>query len=101
MSGGIDKAQAAAMNRAAPSYSLELEFLLPGKAYGVPAYIPVTIKDSAGNIMLDRASDGPLMLVQLPEGRYSVTAQNAGKTETVDVNVVPGQHKTLAFDWKG
>lgn len=99
MSGGIDRDQASAMQHAASEYSLELEFLL-GKAHEVPAYVPVTIKDMAGNLILDRASDGPLMLVQLPDGRYTVTAQNSGKTETVDVNLAPGQHKTLAFDWK-
>ena len=89
------------MQHAASKYSLELEFLLPGKAYEVPAYVPVTVKDAAGNLILDRTSDGPLMLVQLPDGRYTITAQNSGKTETVNVSLAPGQHKILAFDWKG
>ena len=101
MSGGIDRHQALAMKLAASRYSLQLDFLLPGKAYGVLAYIPVTIKDAAGHIVLDRASDGPLMLVQLPEGRYTVTAKNAGKTETIGLSIVRGQHRTVAFDWKG
>lgn len=90
MSGGIDRDQASAMRHAASKYSLELEFLLPGKAYQVPAYVPVTIKDAAGNLILDRASDGPLMLIQLPDGRYTVTAQNLGKSKTVDVSLASG-----------
>lgn len=100
MSGGIDSNQALAMQHAASKYSLELEFLLPGDTHEVPAYVPVTIKDTAGDLILDRASDGPLMLVQLPDGRYTITAQISGKAETVDVSLAPGQHKTLAFDWK-
>ena len=102
LSGGLDKDQALAIERAAPGYSLELDFRLPGKAYGgPPAYVPVTIKDLDGHLILDRASDGPLMLVQLPDGRYKITAKSEGKSETVDVNIAPGVHQRLAFAWKG
>jgi hypothetical protein len=101
MSGGTDQDQASAMKHAASKYSLELDFLLPGQVSAMPAAIPVTITDSAGNLMLDRDSYGPLMLVQLPEGRYTITAQNAGKIEKINVNIAPGQHKTIGFDWKG
>jgi hypothetical protein len=102
VSGGLDRQQAQTIEREARKYSLELDFLPKGKAYGgPPAYVPVTIRDDAGHLILDRAADGPLMLVQLPEGTYKVTAQNEGKSETVDVTIAPGKHKTLAFNWKG
>ena len=47
----------------------------------------VAIGDRAGNLALDRAFDGPLMLVQLRDGRYAVTAQSPGKTETGDLSL--------------
>jgi hypothetical protein len=99
LSGGISRQQESAIERAAPGYPLELRFLASGPAYG-PAYVPVTIRDRAGKVVLDAASDGPMMLADVPDGRYSVTARHAGKTETLEANVQHGKHRMLAFDWK-
>ena len=98
MSGGISREQQSAMKHAASRYPLELRFLASGPAYG-PAYVPVTIRDHAGHVVLDSASDGPLMLATLPDGRYTVSARHAGKTETLKANVRHGEHEMLAFDW--
>lgn len=102
MSGGIDRSQHLAMKHAASRYALELDFLHPGKAYAASlAYVPVTIKDRTGKVVFDGASDGPVMLLRLPAGRYTITARNVDKTETARVSVERGKHQTLAFDWKG
>jgi hypothetical protein len=100
MSGGISAEQASAMRRVASRYTLELEFLLTGEERNLAlAYVPVTVRDRSGKVVLDRTSDGPLMLVQLPEGHYSVTASNTGKTETREVKIERGHHKTVIFSW--
>jgi hypothetical protein len=102
MSGGIGRSQQLAMKRAASRYALELEFLHTGKAYdGSLAYVPVTIKDRTGKVVFDAASDGPVMLLKLPAGRYTIIARNADKTDTARVSIEHGKHQTLAFDWKG
>ncbi len=100
MTGGISREQQSAMKQAASRYSLELHFLVSGPAYVVPAYVPVTIEDRAGNVIFDASAYGPLMLAKLPDGRYTVSAQYAGKTETLDVRIRRGKRETLAFDWK-
>ncbi len=100
MSGGIDRDQESAMRRAAVEYSLELEFSWKGELSKVPiAYVPVTIRDQTGKIVLDRASDGPLLLVRLPDGRYTITAQKAGEAEVREVTVVDGHPDKVTFTW--
>ncbi|HUH93347.1 MAG TPA: carboxypeptidase regulatory-like domain-containing protein [Casimicrobiaceae bacterium] len=99
MSGGISNDQQSAMERDASGYPLELRFLAGGRVYG-PAYVPVKIRNPAGKVILDATSDGPLMLADLPDGHYTVSARHAGRTETLDANVEHGKRETLAFDWK-
>ncbi len=101
LTGGIGNKQASAIKHAAPKYALELEFLQNKK---VPAAsmtsVPISIKDHTGKVILDARSDGPFLLAKLPNGQYTITAQNAGKTETRKVNIEHGKHKTVMFDWK-
>ena len=99
MSGGISRDQQSAMERVASGYPLELHFLASGPAYG-PSYVPVKIRDRTGKVVLDARSNGPLMLADVPDGHYTVSARHAGKTERLDVNVEHGKHEMLAFDWR-
>jgi hypothetical protein len=99
MSGGISRDQQSAMERDASGYPLELRFLASGRAYA-PAYVPVKIRNHSGKVILDATSDGPLMLADVPDGHYTVSARHAGRTETLDANVEHGKRETLAFDWK-
>lgn len=99
MSGGISREQQFAMERDGSQYPLELRFVADGPAYAL-VYVPVTIRDSSGHVVLDASSDGPLLLANLPDGRYTVSAWYKGQKETLQANVEHGQHETLAFDWK-
>jgi hypothetical protein len=101
MSGGISRAQAAVIKRMARDYPLELHFLESGPAYGVPVYVPVTIKNRTGRTILDTTADGPFMLAKLPDGAYTVSAEHDGRVERLAANLAHGKHATLAFDWKG
>ncbi|HTS20976.1 MAG TPA: carboxypeptidase regulatory-like domain-containing protein [Casimicrobiaceae bacterium] len=100
VSGGISSEQQAAMERDWGGYPLELRFLAGGQASWEPSYVPVTIKDHAGNVVLDASSYGPLMLAKLPDGEYTVSARYAGRTETLEADVENGKHTMLAFDWQ-
>jgi hypothetical protein len=101
VSGGVGKDQQAAMKQAASKYVLELEFVQGGKGADVfMANVPVTIKDHTGKVILDARSDGPLMLAKLPDGQYTISAQNAGKTESRKVKIEHGKHEMVVFHWK-
>jgi hypothetical protein len=100
LSGGVGKDQQAAIKHVAASYPLEVEFLQTGK--GPAEYmsgIPITIKDQAGKVVLETRSDGPLMLAKLPDGKYTITAQSAGKSEMRHITVAQGKHRTVVFRW--
>jgi hypothetical protein len=101
LSGGIGLDQQAAMKQAANEYPLELEFLESGGPYAVfAADVQVTITDRTGKVVLDARSNGPFMLARLPDGQYTISAENTGRVETRRVIVERGKHRTVVFEWK-
>ncbi len=100
-SGGIGKAQQTAIKEAASGYPLELEFVKDTKApREFLTGVNVDIKDSSGKAMLSTSSAGPFLLEKLPDGTYSVSATDAGSTETRSVTLAEGKHQRVLFDWK-
>ena len=100
-SGGIATDQQAAMRRAASDYPLEVTFVESNAGHGLfTADVHVTITDRAGNIVLDTRSDGPYLLARLPNGRYTITADNTGRITSRQVTIEPGIHRAVIFDWK-
>ena len=57
--------------------------------------------DSAGQTVVDLASQGPIFLLRLPEGAYSVEAEHNGEVKTRRFEVVSGRHQEIAFSWAG
>jgi hypothetical protein len=101
MSGGVGTEQRTAMMNAAHNYALELEFVKGTKApREYLSGVSVDIKDSADHTVLSTRADGPLLLARLPSGKYSISATNAGNTETRNVMVAEGKHQRVLFDWK-
>ncbi len=83
LTGGVGQSEAHAMQRAAKHYPLSLEFVIKTEQKGMPAEftanVPVTIADMHGAKVFSAVSTGPFMLLKLPAGRYSVTAEVHGK----------------------
>ena len=102
LSGGIGSDQQAAMKQAALLYPLELQFLETRDTQAVyTAGIQVSIRDRLGKVLLDARSDGPFMFAKLPQGRYTISADNSGRIETREVTVETGKHKAVIFQWRG
>jgi hypothetical protein len=100
LSGGVGKDQQSAIRHEAANYPLEMKFLPRDKGpVEYTAGIPVTIKDQTGKVVLDARSNGPLMLAKLPDGKYTITAEEAGKSELRHVTVAQGKHRTVVFRW--
>ena len=98
MSGGIGEAEAAAMKEEAKHYPLSMVFSA-NKDNEYLADVRVTIKDKANKDVLSATSDGPIMLVKLPAGKYSVTAEMKGKTLHRTVHVSATGERELNFHW--
>lgn len=76
VTGGVGKPEAAAMKAVAGRYDLMLVFADRSGHY--LADVDVKIKNKEGNTVLDTVSD-PILLVDLPSGRYTVQANANGE----------------------
>jgi len=100
VSGGIGKDEADAMRALASRYDLRLvmaEAQKPRAAY--LADIAVKITDANGKKVLDIRSKGPLLFLKLPPGRYTVSADVAGRTLTRAFTVKEGISRQAALIW--
>ncbi len=87
--GGVGLDESTAMRAQMKDHPLSLLFARAGGAY--LADVDVTVKDSAGATALAMRADGPLCLVDLPAGRYTVEASSQGtvKSEAVTLGASP------------
>jgi len=100
LSGGIGIDQSTAIKDAMHGYPLVLEFAEKTNAGNeYLAGIPVQIADAHGKVLLNTDSQGPFMLMSLPDGRYTVTASYKGKQERATVNIAPSGHAHEMFVW--
>lgn len=105
ISGGAGETEQQALSEAKGAYT----FWLTTAAKGTGAFmasVQVRIMDGRGQTLLDRATDGPWLLVALPPGSYNVEATsqaNGGspaQTKKAAFTTAAGTQKrlTLAFD---
>jgi hypothetical protein len=87
VNGGAGEEARAAMTQLQPGFDLKLVFSNPAGEYVVADH--VSVKSRSGQVLdVDRA--GPLLLVKLPAGDYTVAASVEGKTEQRAVKVGAG-----------
>jgi hypothetical protein len=101
VSGGVGIDEAAAMQRAAAHYELEVVFAardLAGRGDYLAA-IPVSIRDRAGHTVLNTTARGPYLLADLADGTYTVTATDNGVAKSQVVQVAHGAHQHVVFEW--
>lgn len=78
VSGGIGIEERAWLASQAREFNTHLTFaVVPGGEF--VADVHVQISDAKGKSILDATSDGPLMFVQLPVGRYQLEATHDGQ----------------------
>lgn len=98
MSGGVGKPEAKAMEEEARHYPLSMVFSA-AKNNEFLAAVQVTIKNRTGKEVLSTVSDGPILLVKLPAGKYTVAAEAHGKTLHRTVQVSAKGDRQLSFHW--
>lgn len=90
--GGIGSDESTAMRAAMKSHPLSLLFSRPGGAY--LADVQVAIKGD--NTALNLKADGPVCLIDLPAGKYSIQAASGGATRSEAVTL-GSSPKTVDF----
>jgi hypothetical protein len=86
--GGIGSDESDAMRAAMKDHPLALLFARADGAY--LANVDVTIKSAGGDTALAMRASGPVCLVDLPAGRYTVEAATEGMVKTHTVTVGRG-----------
>lgn len=100
--GGIGIDESTAMRASSDQYPLMLSFAeYEGGAHAYTAGVDVRIAkaDAAGEPALQAHSEGPLMLVDLPPGRYEVIASFEGEAQRRTVVIDEQQTRRVYFEW--
>jgi hypothetical protein len=100
ISGGVTREEEDAVKRAAQEWPLEIVFdEQDGKADRTLDDMPVTITDASGRVVFDGISRGPVMLVKLPKGSYTVTTKWDAWTFERRATIGDDRERVV-FDWK-
>jgi hypothetical protein len=100
VSGGIGKDESDAMKQAASRYSLAIEMSSPaGPRAEYVADVKIDIRDQQGKTLLSTTSDGPILLANLPPGRYTINAEKNGKSQQRNVVVGPSARPRVQFSF--
>ena len=96
--GGASLEARQALQQAQPAFSVRNEFSGQGGEYVVPE--KVTVSGDQGQL-LSLEQVGPILMLDLPPGRYTVEARYAGQVQTKRVEVGERDLRTLTWRWDG
>lgn len=99
--GGVGMDEAQAMREISTSYPLTLTFAeraTDGHSM-FTAGVDVQIVDASGTVRLDAVAGGPMMLVNLPNGEYTVKADLNGESKAHELTLRSGEPSKLVFVW--
>ena len=100
LTGGIGILEAESMREAAKDYTLEIVFVQKLKQLEeFISDVKVQIQDTKKNTVLDVITEGPFLLVNLPNGKYVITAEFNSDTKQQKVNVGAKKHQKVVFWW--
>ncbi|WP_157118917.1 carboxypeptidase regulatory-like domain-containing protein [Azohydromonas lata] len=95
--GGVGATSQQMMRQVAPQYGLGMTFATRSGDY--LADVGVVIRDQQGREVVSTVSEGPMMLVDLPGGRYAVEATYQGRELERRVTVPESGHRQLVMHW--
>ena len=100
LTGGIGSSEAESMREAAKDYAIEIVFVQKLKQLEeFISDVKVQIQDAQKNTVLDVITEGPFLLVNLPNGKYIITAEFNSDTKLQKVNVGAKKHQKVVFWW--
>ena len=100
LSGGLTRAEADSVKRAAQDFPLEIVFdEKDGAMDRKLTDMPVTITDGKGRVVFESVSRGPIFLARLPKGRYVVTTKWDDWTFSRPVTIGADRQRVV-FSWE-
>jgi hypothetical protein len=91
-SGGVGDDEMNYIKSVEHQYDLKLMFTEASGTF--LADLPVTIHDKQGRAVVTTVTNGPILLVNLPAGNYSVTASDGNVTREQKVTISPHSQRT-------
>jgi hypothetical protein len=98
LQGGVGEAEQQQMKAAAAEYSLGLTFASDTGAF--LADVAVRVLDAKGRVVFDTTVRNPIVLVDLPSGRYSIEATYQGRTQRSSVTLAQGKSRAMTLRWR-
>ena len=100
VSGGVGKPEANAMREMASHYPIAMTFAKHNQGQNeFVAGVKVVVTDHSGKQVVDVSDGGPMLLLKVPDGKYTVRADYKGHVKTQSVDVRAGHHDNLDFLW--
>ena len=97
VSGGVGEGALARLKAREKEFNLKLVFTLTEGNY--LADVGVSIADTAGRLLVEHVTDGPIFMARLPAGTYVVTARYSGSAQTRKVALSTGRVHTEYLRW--
>jgi hypothetical protein len=104
LNGGIGEEQADLMRDMSSQFPVRFTFSRHNGTHNSDEFVAdvrLRVVDSAGQTVLNLAQQGPIFLLRLPEGAYTVEAEHNGELKSRRFQVVSGRHQEIAFSWAG
>src|SRR5262245_7580057 len=98
VTGGIGSDEADAMRAAASNYSLAMTFAAQTSQF--VSDVDVAVKKSDGEVVLQANDAAPILLAELPAGRYQIQATYDGQTQTRSVAVPDSGTTKVVLQWQ-
>lgn len=93
MAGGVGTGERRAMEGMAKGYNLKLSFAEKSGQY--LSGVEIVIEDEKGEEIVRSAVDGPWFYIQLPPGKYNISATVEGRTKRIRALDVPEKRRVL------
>jgi hypothetical protein len=101
LNGGIGSEQADLMRTMAADNAVQMTFAERNQGNDeFVADVHVRVADAHGRTLVDLPAQGPIFLLQVPPGAYTVEAEHQGVVKTQRFDVAAGRHDRLGFEWR-
>lgn len=100
VSGGVGKLEQNAIRDMASRYPVAMTFAKHNQgANEFVAGVEIRVTDQSGKQVIDLNDGGPMLLLKVPDGKYTVRAEYEGRVKTQSLDVTSGHHEKLGFLW--
>jgi hypothetical protein len=103
MNGGIGEEQADLMRQMSTEFPVRFTFSRHNPEHNTDEFVAdvrLRITDSGGRTLLDLLGQGPIFLLSLPNGTYTVDAEHGGQVKTRRFQVTD-RRQEIGFSWPG